>query len=80
MLDPLLGASKQALLRRCIRLEAALSVVQCFLETDEENQRLIEGVTSAMTDMTWKTPQLGDEDYKSGHSVDADGNCNMGCC
>ena len=25
-------------------------------------------------------PQVGDPDYSSGHSVDVDGNCNMGCC
>lgn len=25
-------------------------------------------------------PKLGDPNYSSGHSVDVNGNCNMGCC
>jgi hypothetical protein len=25
-------------------------------------------------------PKLGDSNYNSGHSIDADGNCNNGCC
>ncbi len=24
--------------------------------------------------------KVGDPNYTSGHSIDADGNCNMGCC
>jgi hypothetical protein len=27
-----------------------------------------------------RKPKLGDRDYSSGHSIDANGNCNMGCC
>lgn len=27
-----------------------------------------------------KKPKLGDPDYVSGHSIDVNGNCNMGCC
>lgn len=48
------------------------------------------GVTSSpiqniLNNKTWKhllpkPPKLGDPDYNSGHSIDVDGNCNMGCC
>ena len=27
-----------------------------------------------------KKPELGDSNYNSGHSIDVNGNCNMGCC
>jgi hypothetical protein len=27
-----------------------------------------------------RRPKLGDHDYSSGHSIDVNGNCNMGCC
>ena len=39
-------------------------------------------VNAALSDLTTKLkePQFGDKNYTSGHSVDANGNCNKGCC
>ena len=31
-------------------------------------------------EMRRKRAKLGDRNYNSGHSIDVNGNCNMGCC
>jgi hypothetical protein len=87
-MDPLIGASRKALQRRCIRLEGALDVAILIIESQAESNdcdnswlhSLLTHLKGKREDLSWKTPQVGDDDYRSNHSVDENGYCNMGCC